>query len=200
MQAHTQLINAGTPTHHTSYLCLVGLSLGLAGQTAGHGVDLALAAWHAVEDVDVKVLLDDVPDLVVLPLLQVPLQELVGVPGDAQDKLAGAKIQHGLIAPHVFPLREAGQDAQVVTIVTLLVPIEPRLTRGTVSRYLRIFWNSSVLQINRVRRTLLKALTSQRKLWIHFRDCCRPVRGTCGRRVGKRPGKALLCGSPELIL
>lgn len=87
-----------------SDLGLVGLSLGLPRQAAWHGVDLALAARHAVENVDVEVLLDDVPDLVVLTLLQVPLEQLVGVARDAQHKLAGPEIQQGLVASHVLPL------------------------------------------------------------------------------------------------
>lgn len=109
----------------SSDLGLVGLSLGFPRQAAGHGVDLALATWHAVEDVDVEVLLDDVPDLVVLTLLQVPLEQLVGVARDAQDKLAGAEVQQGLVASHVLSLGEAGQDAQIVLVVTLLVAAEP---------------------------------------------------------------------------
>ena len=70
-------------------------------------------------------LLDDGPDLVVLPLLQVPLQQLVRVPGDAQDELAGAEVQQRLVAPHVLLLRQAGEDPQVIAVVTLLVPAEP---------------------------------------------------------------------------
>lgn len=108
-----------------SNLGLVGFSLGFSGQAAGHGVDLALAARHAVKDINVEVLLDDVPDLVVLTLLQVPLEQLVGVARDAQHKLAGAEVQQGLVASHVLSLGEAGQNAQVVLIVTLLVAAEP---------------------------------------------------------------------------
>ncbi len=101
-------------THHIcalvckSNLCLIGLSFGLSSQAAGHGVDLALAARHAIKDVDVEVLLDDIPDLVVLALLQVPFQQLVGVTRDAQHKLAGAEVQQGLVASHVLLLGQAG--------------------------------------------------------------------------------------------
>ncbi|TNN71204.1 hypothetical protein EYF80_018552 [Liparis tanakae] len=106
---------------HKSNLRLIGLSLALSGQAAGHGVNLALAARHAIEDVDVEMLLDDIPDLVVLALLQVPLQQLVRVAGDTQDKLAGAEVQQRLVASHVLPLGQAGQDPQVIFVVTLLI-------------------------------------------------------------------------------
>lgn len=112
---------------YVSHLRLIGLSLGLSCQAARHGINLALAAWHAIKDVDVEVLLDNIPDLVVLTLLQVSLQELVGVSGDPQDKLAGAEVQQGLIASHVLLLCQAGQNPQVIFIVALLVPTESDL-------------------------------------------------------------------------
>lgn len=74
----------------------------------------------------------DVPDLVVLALLQMPLQQLVGVSGDPQDELAGAEVQQRLVASHVLPLGQAGQNAQVVFVVTLLIPTEPE--RGQIER------------------------------------------------------------------
>lgn len=106
-------------------LDFIGLPAGLPSQAAGHAVDLALGARHAVEDVDVQVLLDDVPDLVVLPLLQVALEQLVGVARDAQHELAGAEVQQRLIAAHVLPLADAREHAQVVLVVALLVAAEP---------------------------------------------------------------------------
>lgn len=108
-----------------SNLSLISLTLSLSSQAARHGVDLALAAWHAVEDVDVEVLLDDVPDLVVLTLLQVPLEQLVRVAGDSQHKFAGAEVQQSLVASHVLLLGQAGQNTQVVFVVALLIPAEP---------------------------------------------------------------------------
>lgn len=114
---------------YKSNLSFIGLSLALSCQAARHGVDLALAAWHAIEDVDVEVLLYDIPDLVVLTLLQVPLQQLVRVTGDTQDKLAGAEVQQGLVASHVLSLGQAGQHTQVVFVVTLLIPAEPEVER-----------------------------------------------------------------------
>lgn len=77
---------------YESNLRLIGLSFALSCQAARHGVNLALAAWHAIEDVNVEMLLYDIPDLVVLTLLQMPLQQLVRVPGDTQDKLAGTEV------------------------------------------------------------------------------------------------------------
>lgn len=115
-------IVAGVQKHN---LRLIGLSLGLSSQAARHGVNLALAAWHAIKDVNVEVLLDDVPDLVVLTLLQVSFQQLVRVAGDPQYKLAGAEVQQGLIASHVFPLGQARQNTQVIFIVALLISAEP---------------------------------------------------------------------------
>lgn len=112
-------------TANKSHLSLIGLSLGLSSQAARRGINLALAARHAIKDVDVEVLLDDIPDLVVLTLLQMPLQQLIGIPRDAQNKLAGAEVQQGLIAPHVLLLGQAGQNAQVVLVVALLIPAEP---------------------------------------------------------------------------
>lgn len=112
---------------YQSNLRLIGLSLGLSSQAARHGIDLALAAWHAIEDVYVEVLLDDIPDLVVLTLLQVPLQQLVRVAGDPQDELAGAEVQQGLIASHVLLLGQAGQNTQVLFVVALLIPAEPEM-------------------------------------------------------------------------
>ncbi|KAF3843995.1 hypothetical protein F7725_016043 [Dissostichus mawsoni] len=94
---------------------------GVVCEAARHGIDLALAAGHAIEDVDVEVLLYDVPDLVVLALLQMPLQQLVGVSGDPQDELAGAEVQQRLVASHVLPLGQAGQNAQVVFIFQIHV-------------------------------------------------------------------------------
>lgn len=93
--------------NYKSNLSFIGLSLGLSCQAARHGIDLALAAWHAIEDVDVEVLLDNIPDLVVLAFLQVSLQQLIRVTGDAQDKLAGAEVQQRLVASHVLPLAQA---------------------------------------------------------------------------------------------
>lgn len=106
------------------YLGLVGFPLGLPRQTPRHAVDLVLAAWHAVEDVDVEVLLDDVPDLVVLALLQVPLEQLVRVPGDAQHELAGPEVEERLVASHVLLLGQTRQHPQIIPIVTLLVSME----------------------------------------------------------------------------
>lgn len=108
-----------------SHLRLVGLSLGLSCQAARHGINLAFAAWHAIKYVDVEMLLDDIPDLVVLTLLQVTLQQLVGVARDPKDKLAGAKVQQGLVSPHVLLLGEAGQNTQVIFIIALLIPPKP---------------------------------------------------------------------------
>lgn len=110
---------------YNANLRFISLSLGLSSQAARHGIDLALAAWHAIKDVDVEVLLDDIPDLVVLALLQMPLQQLVRVTRDAQDKLAGAEVQQRLIASHVLLLRQAGQNVEVVFIIALLIPAEP---------------------------------------------------------------------------
>ncbi len=76
--------------------------------------------------------MDDIPDLVVLTLLQVPLQQLVRVARDAQDELAGAEVQQGLIASHVLLLGQAGQNTQVVFVVALLIPAEPE-TEGNKS-------------------------------------------------------------------
>lgn len=112
-------------------LGLIGFSLGLSSQAAGHGVNLTLAAWHPIKDVNEQMLLDDVPDLVVLPLLQVSLQQLVGVAGDSQDKLAGAEVEESFVAPHVLLLRQAGQNTQVILIVALLVPIKPEVVDKT---------------------------------------------------------------------
>lgn len=142
-----------------SDLGLVGLSLGFPRQAAGHGVDLALAARHAVEDVDVEVLLDDVPDLVVLTLLQVPLEQLVGVARDAQHKLAGAEVQQCLVASHVLSLGEAGQDAQVVLIVTLLVAAEPwggGKIEGAVTASVQLFRLQDNLEGGKARAYFLK--------------------------------------------
>lgn len=108
-----------------SNLSLISLPLSLSSQAARHGIDLALAAWHAIKDVDVEVLLDDVPDLVVLTLLQVPLEQLVRVAGDSQHKFAGAEVQQGLVASHVLLLGQARQNTQVVFVVALLIPAEP---------------------------------------------------------------------------
>lgn len=115
---------------YNTNLSLIGFSLGFSSQAARHGIDLALAAWHAIEDVDVEVLLDDIPDLVVLTLLQVPLQQLVRVTGDTQDKLAGAEVQQRLIASHVLLLCQAGQNVEVVFIIALLIPAEPERVRN----------------------------------------------------------------------
>lgn len=112
---------------YKSNLSLIGLSLALSCQAAGHGINLALAAWHAIKDVNVEVLLYDIPDLVVLTLLQVPLQQLVRVTGDTQDELAGAEVHQGLVASHVLPLGQAGQNTQVVFVVTLLIATEPEM-------------------------------------------------------------------------
>lgn len=108
-----------------THLSFVGLSDCFSGQAAGRAVDLTLAAWHAVEDVDVKVLLDDVPDLVVLPLLKVPLQQLVGVAGNPQYEATRAEIQQSLVAFHVRLLGEAGEHVQIVVVVAFLVTAEP---------------------------------------------------------------------------
>lgn len=70
-------------------------------------------------------LLDDVPDLVVLTLLQVPLEQLVRIAGDTQHKLAGPEVQQGLVASHVLLLGETGQNTQVVFVVALLITAEP---------------------------------------------------------------------------
>jgi len=115
---------------HESNLRLIGLSFALSGQAAGHGVNLALAARHAIEDVDVEMLLYDIPDLVVLALLQVPLQQLVRVAGDTQDKFAGAEVQQSLVASHVLPLGQAGQNPQVIFVVTLLITGVPEMVRN----------------------------------------------------------------------
>lgn len=108
-----------------SNLRLIGLSLGFSCQAARHGINLALAAWHAIKDVNVEVLLNDIPDLVVLTLLQVPLQQLVRVTRDTQDELAGAEVQQGLISSHVLLLGQTGQNTQVVFIIALLIPTKP---------------------------------------------------------------------------
>lgn len=114
-----------------SNLSLIGLSLALSCQAARHGINLALAPWHAIEDVNVEVLLNDVPDLVVLTLLQVPFQQLVGVPGDTQDKLAGAEVKQGLVSSHVLLLGQTGQNTQVVFIIALLIPTKPEMEADT---------------------------------------------------------------------
>lgn len=110
-------------------LSLIGLALGLSSQAARHGIDLALAAWHAIKDVNVEVLLDNVPDLVVLTLLKVSLQQLVRITGDAQDKFAGAEVEECLVASHVLFLCQAGQDTQVIFIIALLVSAKPEMGR-----------------------------------------------------------------------
>lgn len=112
-----------------THLGFIGLSDGFSGQAAGRAVDLTLAAWHAIEDVDVEVLLDDVPDLVVLPLLKVPLQQLVGVAGNAQHEATCAEIQQRLVALHVLLLGEAGEHTQIVPVVAFLVTAEPEMRR-----------------------------------------------------------------------
>lgn len=112
-------------SHYNTNLSFIGLSLGFSSQATRHGINLALAAWHSIKDIDVEVLLDNVPDLVVLALLQVPLEQLVRVTGDAQDELAGAEVKEGLIASHVFPLCQTGQNTQVIFIIALLVPTKP---------------------------------------------------------------------------
>lgn len=109
-----------------SNLCLVGLSLGFSSQATRHGINLTLASWHAIKYINVQVLLDDIPDLVVLSLLQVPLQQLVRVPGYAQHKLTGTEVQQGLVPSHVLPFRQARQNTQVIFIVALLISAEPR--------------------------------------------------------------------------
>lgn len=109
-----------------SNLSLVGLSLGFSSQATRHGINLTLASWHAIKDINVQVLLDDIPDLVVLSLLKVPLQQLVRVPGNAQHKLAGTEVQQGLVPSHVLLFRQARQNAQVIFIVALLISTEPR--------------------------------------------------------------------------
>lgn len=122
-----------------SNLSLIGLSPGLPSQAARHGINLALAAWHAIKDVNVEVLLDDVPDLVVLALLQVPLQQLVRVTGDPQDELAGAEVHQGLVASHVLLLGHAGQNAQVIFVVALLIPAEPEMEGNMRGRVIQVF-------------------------------------------------------------
>lgn len=87
---------------------------------------MTLASWHAIKDVNVQVLLDDIPDLVVLSLLQVSLQQLVRVPGNAQHKLASTEVQQGLVPSHVLLFRQARQNTQVIFIVALLISTEPR--------------------------------------------------------------------------
>lgn len=123
---------------YKSNLSLIGLSLGLSRQAARHGINLALAARHAIKDVNVEVLLDDIPDLVVLTLLQVPLQQLVRVTRDPQHKLAGAEVQQGLIASHVLLLGQAGQNTQVLFVVALLVPTEPETERNKRGRVIQV--------------------------------------------------------------
>lgn len=109
------------------YLGFVGLSRGFSSQAAGHAVDLTLATWHAIEDVDVEVLLDDVPDLVVLALLEVALQQLVGIARDAQHEATCAEIQQRLVPLHVLFLGEAREHTQIVQVVALLVTAEPEM-------------------------------------------------------------------------
>lgn len=109
--------------HH--HLDFVNLSLGLSGETAGHAVDLTLAAGHAVKDVDVQVLLNDVPYLVILPFLQVPLQQLVRVTRDPEHEAAGAEVQQRLVPLHVLLLSEAAENAHVVLIVAFLITAKP---------------------------------------------------------------------------
>lgn len=92
---------------YKSNLSFIGFTLGLSCQAARHCIYLALAAWHAIKDINVEVLLDNIPDLVVLTLLQVSLQQLIGVAGDTQDKLAGAEVQQSLVASHVLLLGQA---------------------------------------------------------------------------------------------
>ncbi len=125
---------------NTSNLGFVDFSFGLSRKTAGHAVDLALAAWHTVEDVDVQVLLNDVPYLVIMPFLQVSLEQLVRVSGDAQHKTAGAEVQQRLVPLQVLFLSEAAENLQVIVIVTLLIAAEPISTQENnwLSHYQRV--------------------------------------------------------------
>lgn len=136
-------------------LSLIGLSLGLSSQAARHGIDLALAAWNAIKDVNVEVLLDNIPDLVVLTLLQVSLQQLVRITRDAQDKLAGAEVEEGLVTSHVLLLCQARQNTQVVFIIALLVPTKPVMEMEKHGRILDVCWIEYNLYGRQVNHVLL---------------------------------------------
>lgn len=173
-----------------AHLCFIGLSLALSSQTTRHGINLALAAWHAIKDVNIEVLLDDIPDLVVLALLQVPLEQLVRVPGDAQNKLAGAKVEQSLVASHVLLLCQTRQHLEVISVITLLIPAKPEME-----------WHNFSEMASKQRKTILsRKLTFQRTPWPHSHGCCTLVPGTCEQTVGRKPGTVLLDDSPKQFL
>lgn len=60
-----------------------------------------------------------------MSFLQVSLQKLVRVSGDAQHEAAGAEIQKSLVPLHVLFLTEAAKNTQVIQIVTLLIAAKP---------------------------------------------------------------------------
>lgn len=180
---------------YLSNLSLVGLALGFPSQTTRHGIDLTLAPWHPIKDVDVQVLLNDVPDLVVLPLLQVPLQQLVRISGNAQHKLAGTEVQQGLVASHVLFFRQAGQNTQVIFIVALLIATEPREREQSVRRV-----SEKQTPVSGEEPKLNIMLTFERTPLPHFHDCCTPAQDTCVQTAGRRPGTVQLCGSLKQIL
>lgn len=180
---------------YLSNLGLVGLALGFSSQATRHGIDLTLAPWHSIKDVDVQVLLNDVPDLVVLSLLQVPLQQLVRISGNAQHKLAGTEVQQGLVASHVLFFGQAGQNTQVIFIVALLISTEPGEREQSVRRV-----SEEQSPVIREEPKLNIVLTFERMPLPRFHDCCTPAQDTCAQTAGRRPGTVQLCGSLEQIL
>ncbi len=137
-----------------------------------------------------------------MPFLQVSLEELVRVSGDAQHETAGAEVQQRLVPLQVLFLREAAENLQVILIVTLLIAAEPISTQETnwLSRYRRVQSldlqnkNGHYYQMTLINSDLM--LTSQRKPLLHSHGCCRPAPGTCERTEGRRAGTAPLGDSP----